>query len=285
MTDPDQTDNLVTAAADLGRRDAERVPTPYNLNPVTSLVVARVREDESVCVEDLEEYLNRPRAPRGDATLYDPTNFADYVNRLTDPDHTTVWADVNAGTVTAVLDDHANADTAGWRRHSVKLALRPDADWEHWAKLDGKLVRQADFAQHVEDASHTILVPDGATMLEVSSSLQASRSASFSQATRTDNGDVQLAYEEQTKATAGRAGNLEVPREFTILVTPWIGCVPIEVIAKLRYKIENGVLGIGYALVRPDLIKIEVFDSIVASLEQALAVEQVYAGAAPQAVR
>jgi uncharacterized protein YfdQ (DUF2303 family) len=275
----------VQAIADLGRRDAERKPEPYELTAASSILVVRERNDEQTMLHDLEKWLGKPRTPRGHAELYDPTDFVDYVNRLTDPEHTTVWADVNAGTVTAVLDDHHDAVVAGWREHTVRLSLRDDADWLHWAKYDGKALQQHVFAQHLEDATHTIVRPDAATMLEVATSLQASRSAHFSQAIRLDNGDVQLTHHEDTTAKAGKSGNIEVPREFTLMITPWIGCKPIEVIAKLRYSIDHGQLAVGYSLVRPDLVKIEVFESIVATMKDTLDIAEVFNGTAPKALR
>jgi len=278
-------DNPIETAADLGRRDAERMPEAYDLAPGTSIVVVRERSDEGTVVHDLESYLPAPRQPRGCAILHDPSDFTTYVNRLTDTSYTTVWADVDAGSVTAVLDDHMNSDEAGWRQHIVGLRLRPDVDWQHWIKLNGKAVRQAEFAQHIEDALHTIIRPDGATMLEVAMSLQATRSAEFSQASRLDNNDLQLAYHEDTTAKAGRSGNLEVPREFALHITPWIGCPMLEVIAKLRYEINGGNLTIGYKLVRPDLAKIEVFESLVATMAENLAVGKVLNGTAPLALR
>ncbi|ALG06829.1 YfdQ family protein [Kibdelosporangium phytohabitans] len=275
----------VQTIVDIARRDAERTPVPYGLTAASSIVVARVRDDENICVEDYEVLLDQPRQPRGHADLYDPSDFISYVNRLTNPVHTTVWADVDAGTVTAVLDDHKSADSAGWRTHTVKLTLRSDVDWLQWMKFDGKGLQQATFAEHIENVLHTIVDPDPATMLEVASTLQASKSAQFSQATRLDSGDIQLAYHEETNAKAGKTGNVEVPREFTILVTPWIGCNPVDVKARLKYNIDRGQLAIGYALLRPDLVKIDVFDGIVDRLRDQLTVKSVFAGTAPRALR
>lgn len=102
--------------------------------------------------------------------------------------------------------------------------------------------------------------------------------------TRLDNGDIQLAYHEETTAKAGK-GNIEMPRDFTLLLTPWVGCHPVEVDARLRYQIDGGQLAIGYQLVRPDLVKRDVFDSLVERIRDGLTTEAVFDGTAPAALR
>lgn len=273
----------VEAIAQLAERAADQ--TPMYLDDVPgALLVNRVSDSEHVEVTDLESKMAAPNAPRGNAVLHDPAHFVEYVNRLGNEQRTTVWADVDAGTFVAVLDDHRDYATAGWREHTVRLNLRDDPDWLHWIRLDNKLLPQADFARHVEFALHTIIQPAAADMLEVASSLQAHKTASFSQATRLDNGDLQLAYHEETQAKAGN-GNIEVPRTFVLSLAPWIGCKAVEVEARLVYNLDRGQLGIGYQLVRPDLVKIDVFESLVATARDNLMTKAVFNGTAPSKLR
>lgn len=291
----DQTETALDAATDggidaqalieIGRQSAQ--PHEYLLDRQgDALLVTRVRDDEEVQVVDLETYLPRPARARGTAVVATPDDFVAYVNRLADVATTTVWADDTAGTVTAVLDDHGHHHAPGWRGHTVTLALREDTDWKHWINADRKLVAQQTFAAHIEDALHTIVHPAAADMLEVALSLQASRTAAFKQATRLDNNDVELSFVEETKAKAGANGKLEVPREFRLLLTPWVGCLPIEVVARLRYEIDGGSLRIGYSLVRPDLVRIEVFEGMVGRIGVDLADGiPVYTGKTPSPVR
>ncbi|WP_432846014.1 DUF2303 family protein [Amycolatopsis sp. CA-161197] len=287
MTAPD-IENLVTTAADLGRRDAERKPEPYELDDESSIVVARVRNDESVQVHDLEVHLFEPRQPRGRAIVHDPGDFAGYAIRLADEDTTTVWADLNAGTVTAVLDDHAHSDRAGWRRHTVTLDLQPDPDWQEWEAADKKLMGQAEFAEFLEQRLHTIASPPAADLYEVAVSLQATRSASFRSGVRLANGDTQVAYDEETTAKAGSKGNLEIPDSFTVRLAPFAYTDPVEVVAKLRYRIEQGRLKIGFVLIQPHVKRRDAFASIVGRLRDELKLSDgtalpVYLGAPPAA--
>jgi uncharacterized protein YfdQ (DUF2303 family) len=273
----------VTAAADLGRRDANRTPTPYDLDATSALVVARVRTDETLEVRALEGYLAAPLHPRGSAVVHDPVDFGAYVARLATTDHTTMWADLAAGRVVAVLDDQADADAAGWRAHTITLAMQEDPDWAAWLRYDGERREQSVFAEHIEQLTHTIVTPSAADMLEMVSTFHAKRDVQFRQAVKVTSGDVQLTYEEDTKASAGTTGQMEVPRQFTVAISPWVTVDPVELVARLRWRIENGQLRIGYALLRPDRAKRAAFDTVQAAVRGGTAVPLLL-GSPPAAV-
>jgi uncharacterized protein YfdQ (DUF2303 family) len=282
MTTDTERADLVQTAAELGRRAAEAAPAaPYELAPHTSVVVRTVRTDEGIETVDLERLLPAPRRTRGTVELHDPADMAAYVQSMEDKT-TTVWADDLALRVTAVFNDHAPG-SAGWRDHTAVLDIRRDPDWQAWLARDNQLGGQADFAEHLEDQARVIVEPDAATMLEVATSFQARRNASFSRASRLDTGDVQLAWSEETTASAGSSGRLEVPRQFTLRVAPFVGVPPVEVIARLRYRIRDGRLGIGYKIDRPDLAERNAFADLRAVIANTIA-SPVLAGAAPRPV-
>lgn len=283
MTADDTTD-LVTAAADLGRRDTERLLRTTTVHSDTSLVVARLRQDERVVVKSLEEHLDAPLRTRGMAYLHDPGDFAEYVNRLADPSYTTVWADPDAGRLTAVFDDHADAESPGWRSHIATLTLKADPDWAAWLSLNNKLGTQAWFAEHIEDLAHTVVDPDPATMLEIARTFDAHRTVAFRSGVRLESGDVQLEYEETTKAKIGQKGELEVPAAFTIRVAPFLGAPAAEISARLRWRITNGELSIGYALLRPDRIRRDIISTLIGEMRGKLDQVPVFMGTPPPAV-
>lgn len=260
------TENLVEAAADLGRRDTERALTPYGLDGDSTLVVSRLRGDEHVVVTDLEKYLDAPNRPRGSVAIHDPGDFARYVKRIADVDTTTVWADIDAGTVTALLDDHEK-DGAGWRSHTIRLALQNDPDWVAWTARDDKLFSQQAFAEFLEQELHCIYRPAAADIYEVATSLQASKKVSFRSGTRLKDGQVKFLYDEETTAKAGQKGEIEIPDEFVLRLSPFAYTSPIELTAKLRYRIMgDGDLHIGYKLLRPLEIRRDAFSAIVGEI-------------------
>ncbi len=270
---PDLPHDLVTAAADLGRRAAERVPVSFDLDEDQPLVVARLRNDEALEAHDLERFLDAPVWPRGSVTVHDPADFAAYVTRLGTSEHTTLWADLAGGRIAAVLDDHADYAAAGWRRHTVALTMQDDVDWATWAKWDNKLVTQTVFADHIEQMTHTIVEPSAADMLEVVTGFHAKRNVTFRQEVNVTSGDVQLTYDEATTATT-KAGHIEVPRQFTVMLTPWTTVSPVLLTARLRWRIEGGSLAIGYSLLRPDRARADAFNTVLATVRDGVANER-----------
>jgi uncharacterized protein YfdQ (DUF2303 family) len=281
MTD---TSDLVSAAAELAYRDADRSVTPSTVEQDTALVVARLREDERLEELSLERHLGTPLRNRGTAAIHDPTDFAGYVIRLASDGATTVWVDPDGGKLVAVFDDHINAVRPGWRSHTATLTLKADPDWRDWLARDNRRGGQAEFAEHLESLAHTVVDPDAASMLEIARTFDAKRSVNFSSGVRLDSGDVQLVYEETTKAKAGEKGQLEIPAAFTVRISPFLGVAPADVQARLRWRIVDQSLAIGYALLRPDLVRREIIDGLVGQLRSEIDPVPVFLGFPPPPV-
>jgi uncharacterized protein YfdQ (DUF2303 family) len=281
MTD---TDNLVSAAAELAYRDADRSLRTSTVEQDTAFVIARLRNDERVEERSLERHLGTPRRNRGTANVHDPNDFAEYINRLADDATTTVWADPDGGKLVAVFDDHVDATLPGWRSHTATLTLKADPDWQKWLACHNKLGGQADFAEQLEDLAHTVVDPDAATMLEIARTFDAKRSVNFNSGVRLDSGDVQLTFEETTNARAGEKGRLDVPAAFVISISPFLGVPPAEVQARLRWRIVNRALAIGYALLRPDRVRREIIAGLVGQLRSEIDPVPVFLGFPPPPV-
>lgn len=248
----------------------------------TGLIARVINEDERLQVEDLEHTLPAPRACRGDASLSSPADFAAYVNRLASAS-TTLWADQDNRRVVAIFDDHADADSPGWRRHRAVLHLKADRNWSHWCNYDDRLVDQESFAEFVEDHIDQVVDPDPATMLEIATTFQAHRTATFERGTRLASGDVQLRWTETTTAKAGNKGQLEIPEKFTVKLTPYVGVEPVELIARLRYRINEGDLRIGFKLLGADTARTEAFTKVRDEIASGVTVP-VLAGCAPDSL-
>lgn len=272
MTTTDQTTELGEIAVPMTAENVDifRKTTvdPRDITPTGSFIAERFRNDENVRVVDLEQHLLKPRRPRGTVTVHDPADFAQLVNRLSESEHTTVWADVDSNKVTAVFDDHADSDVAGWRQHTASLALKADPDWTRWLATDNKLDDQEWFADFLENVSHTVIDPDAATMLEIATTFRATVGSSYSGGLKVQSGDVSLTYKQETEARAGASGQLEIPNTFTVRLAPWLGVDAVDVTARLRYRLRDGNLKIGYSLLRPDRVKQEAFALILQRLRK-----------------
>lgn len=213
------------------------------------------------------EYTGVPPRKAGITTVRDVNSFLAYFGKHADTD-TEVYADSDRLTVTAVLDAH-QADAPRWSSHVLKLQLRHTEAWQQWQALDGKLVGQEQFAEFLEDHLPELLEPSAAEMLEIAQSIQAATKVDFQSGTRLATGERQFKYVETTTAKAGQRGELTIPETFTIGLVPFEGSEGYKLTARLRYRIPDGKLLIGYKVDRPgDIIRTAFADVVNAIGEQ-----------------
>jgi uncharacterized protein YfdQ (DUF2303 family) len=247
------------AVIDAARRATE--PKPLD----TTEYYAVPGADGDVEVLDLERYRPAPDRARG---VYRPAtvqSFIAYVNAHADEEHSTVWVHPTEGRVVCVLNDHS-AESAEWGDHRVELTLLVTDEWKFWLARDGQLTGQEEFAEHIEDGVRQIVEPEAATMLEIAQSIHATTKASFRSATRLADGEVQMAYDEEVEASAGRKGELSIPREFVLALPPFVGEEPYKLTARLRYRLNSGTLRIGYRLDQPDAVVRDALEHIAGTL-------------------
>lgn len=262
--------SAVALVEDLTRRtEAASAPEAYALEPETSIISRVLRNDERIDHHNLEKWLPEPTRLRGTATVFDPSDFITYVRRLGDSS-TTVWGDEDTATFTAVFNDHTDNLMAGWRDHTARLALKDDPDWTAFLAKDGRWFTQVNFAEFLQDYQATFVEPDGATLLEIATSFKAHRKAEYSSAVNLDNGDVSLTYSETTTAKATKSGQIEVPSTFVVKLSPFLGMPPVKLGARLKWNLDDGVLQIGFRLVRADLVKRDAFAGICADIRTGL---------------
>jgi uncharacterized protein YfdQ (DUF2303 family) len=277
----ERTDSPYDAVAEAGVISdlARRASTPHALDPSKPHSML-VREGEGVETIDLESFLPAPRRSAGIYSPADADSFVNYATLHRSGEQTTVWVDQLNARIVAVLNDNG-ATGPGWGDHRAVLALIKTPEWQHWLSADGKYLNQEQFAEHLQDGIMEIREPAAAEVLEVAQTIQGKTNADWKSATRLDNGAVGFSYQEEVVASAGRSGNLEIPAEIVLGVAPFYGEQPFEVRARLRYKIREGNLAIGYKLERPNEIELEVLKAISERLRGEAGFEQVYMGEAP----
>lgn len=231
---------------------------------------------------DFEREYTFPWRKRGQLVHHTGASLGRYVEAHRESGATALYADVETRRVVAILNDHTEGENAaGWADHRATLALRHSPEWKAWAARDGRLGDQTDFAAHVDERLPDIIEPPGADLLELVQSFQAHNNVAFRSAIRLDSGETQLRYEETVDAKAGRAGDMTIPAEFTLALRPFEGTDPVDVRARLRYRVRDGALAIGYQLVRPEDIIRVVFDQVLEEIEAETGIEA-YRGAAPE---
>ena len=224
----------------------------------------------------LTPYLSRPRRKTGTVHLHSAESFIDYLKKHAVPE-TEVYADTARHALVAVINAHQEAEAsedavaadlgAGFGDHRVQLELVKTDAWKAWLGKNRQYMPQMEFANHIEDNSIDVVVPDPATVLEIIESFQASTSVEFKSAKRLHSGQVQFDYTETGTARAGENGDLEVPTEFGLELAPFEGGKTYEVTARFRYRINSGNLALSYHLVRPEDILRQAFIDYVQAVE------------------
>jgi uncharacterized protein YfdQ (DUF2303 family) len=252
----------------------EGVAETYPIDPEILHAALLPYPGARVEILDLEKHRARPTRARGTYRPATVKALIDYVGAHYDEAATTVWVDREGPAVRVILDDHAGSP--GWRDHQAVLTLERTPEWQHWRRHDGTMLPQQQFAEHLEDGIREIVLPDAATMLEVAQSIQGTTGVEFKAGQRLQSGEVALQYVETTDARAGRKGDLEIPAEFTLEVAPFYGEAAQPVNARLRYRIAQGGVQLGYRLERPVEVELTALRGIADRLAEPFA--RVYMG-------
>lgn len=220
-------------------------------------------------LHEIPEEAARPSRIKSNPKLHDAPSFIRYVNKH--KEHaTTVLADTDASQVLAVIDHHqdsqvngtgpGNDGRAAYCDHRATYVARHSEEWKTWMAKNGKPMSQVEFATFLEDNEPDVAQPKGAELIEIAEALQVSRSGEFKSKINRNSNSIIFGYTEENNATAGQ---VEVPKEFSVLLRPYIGCSHHTLTAKLRYKLEDGSLKLWYDLIRAEVLRREAFDAII----------------------
>lgn len=234
-----------------------------------------VSPDGAVKVIDLEverdkaEHAHKPRRKTGEYRVHDADSFVAYLAKHADA-NTEVWADAVAAKITGVLDAH-DVDQPRHEEHRVVYGVLLTEAWKKWTAFDGQLLDQEDFADLVEERAIDVVQPTGAEMLEIAQTFRATVGANVESTVSLSTGQRQFAYREEIDGKAGKTGQMEIPETFTLGLRPFEGADAFKITARLRYRLRNGQLRIGYKLERPEDVIREAFLSVVEKVQAGVA--------------
>ncbi|MGW7495399.1 DUF2303 family protein [Streptomyces luteogriseus] len=207
------------------------------------------------------QHTGTPPRKAGTTTVRDAASWSAYFTKHSS-EASEVYADSERLTVTAVLNAHA-AESPSWGDHRLILQLRTTDAWKQWIQNDGQLLGQEEFAEFLEDHLPELLEPSSADMLEIAQSLQAATKVDFQSGVRLSSGQRQFQYVETTTTKAGQKGQLTVPETFVIGLIPFEGSEGYRLTARLRYRITDRGLRMGYKLERPADVLRTAFTDVV----------------------
>lgn len=214
-------------------------------------------------VERMAKHAEHPDRKRGTFAVHGAESFVAYLAKHGEPE-TEVWADAINARILGIVNAHGVS--AGWADHRVLYSVQHTPAWRAWTERDGKYVDQSTFAELIEDRLTDIVRPAAADMLELAQTFQATIGVRFESSKLLSSGERQLAYRETVDAKAGRAGNLEIPRDFDLALVPFEGAAAFKVTARFRYRITDGELRVGFRLNRPEDVLREAFGTVVEAI-------------------
>jgi uncharacterized protein YfdQ (DUF2303 family) len=262
-----ETDSIIEAARLSTEATEATIGTVY--------LVPQANGDVKVIDLATDDYRKRmgrePVRKSGTVKVSEAPSFSHYVNDHKDADATSLWADRDAGRIIAVLNGHVkDQDEAGWGDHRSVLDLRKSPAWLAWTAASGKMIPQAEFAEFLEDRAGDVVTPDHATLLEVATSIEGTKRAAYKSGVRLDNGEIQFRYEETVAAKAGQRGDLTIPSQIELGISPFDGMDPYKVSARFRYRIgDDLVLLLGVVLDRPEDVLRSAFSQVLQEVELA----------------
>lgn len=206
-------------------------------------------------------------------TMHDRESFVAYVNRFK-TDATRIFAEPGflAGgqaKVVAVIDYHdpKQADHGG---HTATYAPRYSEQWQRWHKACASPLRQAEFAEFIEEVRADIVEPDAAALLDIVRTFKASKKVEFDSVVYQPNGDVKLGYEERTQQN-GSSGSL--PEQMTIGIPVYYRGAGYKVPVLVRYKVGSGAVAFALKLDRADVIEDAAFAELTKVIGEATSID------------
>lgn len=244
--------NSITTAIEAGKSLAGVAPRvtfiAHPENDDVKVPIALVEDDGhptvillSQALEALDARMGGPERRKGHHRLSEVDSLIAFVNRYAD-DSTIVYADTAALGFTVVFDDHppgAESDAA-WREFRASYHCPRSPEWKAWTGLDGKPMRQADFADFIESRLEDLRTVDGLPqpleVLQVARQLNIKTKGEFRREYNPTNGDSILVNKTETAE-----GSTVIPRAFAIAVPVFEGGELYQVEVRVRFAI--GELG------------------------------------------
>lgn len=208
----------------------------------------------------------RPHRIKQAVEVWDAAGFVAYFLAFRD-ENSRVLADVNAATVTAILDYHEGGNDSSdmepmprWGSHELTLSLKKSPEWLLWMASNKKSMDQDAFATFIEDNAPDINDPSAATMREIASDLHETHEMNYGSTATAANGSKKLIYTQDNKSTFGKS-DTTVPESFQVRIPVYIGGGLVQLVARLRWRVAGGKVSFWYDLLRADAAERAAFDA------------------------
>lgn len=218
---------------------------------------------DSVHITKYADLMEKPQRITENRRFRDADSLGAYVNTYKQA-ATIIVGNRDKGRFDAFIDYHVSQGEPRWASHQAGLDLRFSDEWQAWMGLPGT-ISQIQFAEHVEDWMHTIGHPDGATLQGLVLKFQALKETTFKSSMNLANGDVNLTYIEDSER--GTETGAKFPTELILKMPVYEGQLPIQVTARIRYRINGGKLTFQIAILQKSEVLRKAFEDVCEAVE------------------
>jgi uncharacterized protein YfdQ (DUF2303 family) len=250
----------VNAIADLARQGV--MPKPHPDKEGTPFVVL-LDSDGSQKVVPLPPE-QRPMRHKGTIQMFDVSSFAMLVSELKTP-ATRIYGVSTPARFVAVINDHLQ-DAAAWRDFRVNFSVPHSIEWTTWTKSNRQRMGQESFALFLEDNLPDVNFPTGAELLEIILDFEASKTGTFRSAARLQDGSINFVWADQNAGRDG--GQVKLPPVFKLAIPVFENSEPVELNARLKYRLSECNLQLWYELERPHKVLEAAFRDLWEEIEQ-----------------
>lgn len=212
---------------------------------------------------------------RQEVTLHDEASFIAYLKRYGTA-NTRLFAEPgflaerHEACITAIVDYHADSASPNYGVHVARYRPRYSDQWNRWVRATPGALRQAEFAEFIEENRADIAKPEAARLLDVVRAFKATKKSDFNSVVYQPNGDVTLQYDERTEQQ-GSSG--PVPEHMVIGIPCYFRGTVYAVNVFVRFKVGNGAVNFTLKPDRADVVEDAAFGEIIKRVTEATAIE------------
>ncbi len=206
---------------------------------------------------EIDAFRTAPDRRRGTAKASTLDSFVDLVNRHKD-EGSAIFGSIDTAQpkFIAVVDYHAIDHSPRFGQHRIEYVFPISDEWAAWRGRNGASMDQSAFASFVEDHVAELSAPYDAErgqieglfgtkfglpseLIQLSRGLALNVESTVKEIRVLQSGEAQIQYDEVHKDGAGKP--LTVPGLFVISIPLFVGAEPTRLIARLRYRRDNGI--------------------------------------------
>jgi uncharacterized protein YfdQ (DUF2303 family) len=223
----------------------------------------------SEILTELDKRTPGPRRRVCVVALTEPGSFVEYVRRYQNAD-TVVYANTKAMAFVAVLDEHPAGPVAAgskpgaataWREHRASYSCPKSPEWITWSALDGKAMKQDEFADFLEQRLEDLVIAEGMPkpieMLKVARELHIRTKGTFQREVNPTTGDFILVNKNETET-----GSTVIPRAFALAIPVFEGGERYKVEARVRFQLTGSGPMFSFTMHRRAEIERDAFDGV-----------------------